>query len=162
MSCISMQLNKFLLTCGLPGSGKSTIARKLAERHGYEVVCPDAFRLALNGGAYPSGDRYAALEPVVWSLVEKAVRLFLRRGDGVILDATNLSQLGRDKWVAIARQEVPDIYPLVIYCKQNFDSPQRWLSERGIGETEYYEIRATLESRLEVPTGAQVLLGETL
>jgi len=154
--------NKFLLMCGLPGSGKSTLAKKLAERHGYEVVCPDSFRIALNGGVYPSGDRYMVLDPVVWSLVEKAVRLFLRRGDGVILDATNLSEVSRDRWVHIARQEIADIYPFVIYCKQDFDSQQRWLSERGIGESEYHMIRAKLESRLEVPTGSQVLLGETL
>jgi predicted kinase len=86
-----------ILMMGLPRSGKSTLARKINKQHGYPIVNPDSFRLAIHGQAY-----HAPAEPLVWYHVEVAIRsLFLAGHDRVILDATNTSKARRAKWQSL-------------------------------------------------------------
>jgi len=79
---------------GLPRSGKSTKAKKLAKDKGYVIVNPDSIRLALHGKAHDED-----LEPYVWGITKTMVKsLFLAGHNDVILDATNVAKSWRDKW----------------------------------------------------------------
>lgn len=79
-----------LMTVGLPGSGKSTWARKT----GFPVINPDSIRLALHGQAFRKES-----EPLVWALAHLMVQsLFLVGHKTAILDACNISEYRRREW----------------------------------------------------------------
>jgi predicted kinase len=149
------EAQEFYILAGLPGSGKSTYARRLKSERGTFVVSSDTIRLALNAGIYPrdaqNGD-YTILEPVVWSLVRQAVVLLLRAGYSVALDATNLTKARRAYWQRIARSVVPGIGVTIVWCTGHWDSPARWQQERGCSLDEYWQIRRKLEAAVEIPT----------
>jgi predicted kinase len=83
-------VNRLVLTCGLPRSGKSTWSRSC----GYPVVCPDQIRLAALGQAF-----FGAAEPLVWFVVDVMIKSLFGSGHPtVVLDATNTTRQRRDKW----------------------------------------------------------------
>ena len=85
-----MDMNKLILTVGLPRSGKSTWAKK----QGYPIVNRDAIRLALHGQAF-----IGASEDMVTAIESYMVKsLFLAGHDTVIVDATNLKEKYRKRW----------------------------------------------------------------
>ena len=148
-------MQELFILSGLPGSGKSTYAKWLKSDRGTFVVSSDMIRLALNAGIYPRDDQdgdYAMLEPVVWSLVKQAVVMLLQAGHSLAIDATNLTKARRLYWQKVARSAVPDIRVTIVWCTGNWDSPSRWLEERGCSEEEYWRIRHKLEASVEIPT----------
>jgi len=146
-------MQTFVIIGGLPGSGKSTKARKLRSEKKMFVVSTDQLRLALNAGVYPrpEGGEYKRLEPVVWEIAELAVRRLLAKGDNVAIDATNLSRKRRAWWKDIARSVVPDVRVEIHWCVGKFDSAERWANERGHTLAEYQQIRSELEATVELP-----------
>lgn len=147
-------MQEFIILSGLPGSGKSSLARKLKLERGFFIVSSDMVRLALNAGIYPRDDQdeYAALEPVVWLLVEQGVSQLLRAGNNVAIDATNLTEKRRCFWQNLARFAAPDVHISIIWCVGNWDSPERWANERGHTLAEYLVIRQKLEAMSETPS----------
>ncbi len=85
-----------IITCGLTATGKSTLARQLAERTGIEVVSSDVTRKAL-AGLQPSDHRFEPFGRGIYSsdftvrtyqeLLEAARRI-LAEGRSVIVDAS--------------------------------------------------------------------------
>lgn len=125
-----------LVVCGTSGSGKSTVARRLADRTGFELLRSDVIRKRLAGvapterlsagyaaGAYSlafSQRTYAAL------LGEAAERL--RGGAGVIVDATfGASAYRADALSVAARAGVPALF---IECTASEAEIVRRLAER--------------------------------
>lgn len=83
-----------LLLKGLPRSGKSTIAKRLAKHKGWPIINPDSFRLAIHGQVY-----YGPAEPTVWANVKVAARALLLAGHThIVIDATNMKRNRRDDW----------------------------------------------------------------
>ena len=148
-------MQELFILSGLPGSGKSTYAKCLKSDRGIFVVSSDTIRLALNAGIYPRDDLdgdYAMLEPIVWALVEQAVVMLLQAGHSLAIDATNLTKARRSYWQNVVRSVVPDIRITIVWCTGKWDSPSRWIEERGYSEEEYWQIRRSLEASVEVPT----------
>src|SRR4051812_20443404 len=82
------------ILCGLPRSGKTTLANSLSRERGWPVVCPDAVRLALHGQRF-----VPEAEAFVWAIAKVMVRaLFLAGHDDVVLDATNGTRKRRGEW----------------------------------------------------------------
>jgi len=105
-----------IVVCGLSGSGKSTVARRLADRLGFEWLRSDEVRKRLAGFAPAErlSDSYAAgaysrefTEKTYAALLgEAAARL--RAGAGVIVDATFAAPAYRAQALALAdRAQVP-------------------------------------------------------
>lgn len=83
---------KLMLLIGLPRSGKSTWAKS----QNHPVVNPDSIRLAIHGHAY-----IPKAEPLVWATAKIMVAaLFLAGHNKVVMDATNLTEESRSKWLS--------------------------------------------------------------
>ena len=87
-----------VIVSGLPGTGKSYLSGKLAERVPLLVLESDALRKALFS---PPG--YTASESsLLFSAIHILVEELLRKGISLILDATNLSEKFRERLYSIA------------------------------------------------------------
>jgi uncharacterized protein len=126
-----------IVVCGVSGSGKSTVARRLADRLGFEWLRSDEVRKRLAGvapterlsdsyaaGAYSrdfTDKTYAAL------LAEAADRL--QGGAGVIVDATFAARAYRAQALALAeRAHVPVLF---VECTASHDEIVRRLTARA-------------------------------
>lgn len=89
---------RLILTCGLPGSGKTTLARELAARRDAVCFTKDDWLWALGSSPWdrPMGER---LEAELWRLGQD----LLRRGVSVILDFGLWARGERDELRAAAR-----------------------------------------------------------
>jgi len=89
-----------ILLSGLPGSGKTTFARLLRERLGAHHVESDAIRRELF--AEP---KYESAEHTrVFGLVERRAAAALEAGEPAIVDATNLTNRDRKRFVRLAHR----------------------------------------------------------
>jgi predicted kinase len=89
-----------VLTVGLPASGKSTFARRLARDTGATILESDSLRSAL----FPTPSHSATESKRLFEAIYAAAGLLLRRGISVIVDATNLRESGRQAAYASAEE----------------------------------------------------------
>ena len=89
---------RLVLVCGLPASGKTTLARRLAEDYGAVRLNPDEWELALGVDVFDEGfqDR---LEAQFWELTQRLLVL----GTSVILDWGFWARSERDEKREVAR-----------------------------------------------------------
>jgi predicted kinase len=87
-------MQRLILMVGLPGSGKSTWARKYSDRYSTPIVNRDSVRRALHGSwwAKEAEDMVAAIAKVM------VKALFLAGHNEVILDEANHTRRARDEW----------------------------------------------------------------
>ncbi|WP_375583392.1 AAA family ATPase [Cyclobacterium xiamenense] len=98
-----------VLVMGLPGSGKSFFARRLAKEVRMVYLSSDAMRIEMNlRGKYAPADRQR-----VYAALEKSVELALSRGDAVVVDATFQHRANR---LAFAR--ISEKYQQLLACIQ--------------------------------------------
>ena len=89
-----------ILTVGLPGSGKSTFARRLAREIDAAVLESDALRRLLFGEP-----TYSASESLrLFDALQASARELLEHGRNVIIDATNLREADRQTGYALAQE----------------------------------------------------------
>jgi predicted kinase len=81
----------FIMVSGLPGTGKSTLSRRLAQRLGYPVLESDAIRKRLFRGPVYSAAESAYLFRAIHGLIED----LLGKGIPLIMDTTNLAERHR-------------------------------------------------------------------
>jgi len=89
---------RLVLVCGLPASGKTTLARRLAEFYGAVRLNPDEWELALGVDPFDEGfqDR---LEAEFWDLTQRLLGL----GTSVILEWGFWARSERDEKREVAR-----------------------------------------------------------
>lgn len=88
-----------MLLCGLPGSGKTTVARRLADKLGAIRFCPDEWMSALELDLFDEPLR-ARIESVQWNLAQELVR----RGVSVVIEWGVWARSERDAVRARARE----------------------------------------------------------
>jgi len=102
-----------IITCGLPATGKSTLARRLAQVTGAEIVSSDVLRKELAGIAplerrfepFGGGIYSAAFSDHTYDALMEAARGLLREGRSVILDASFVRRRHRRQAARAARAE---------------------------------------------------------
>ncbi|OGO30041.1 MAG: hypothetical protein A2Z29_06385 [Chloroflexi bacterium RBG_16_56_11] len=87
-----------VVVSGLPGTGKSSFSRRLAERLPFVILESDALRKALFAEPTYSATESARLFNTIHFLIDG----LLKKGMPLILDATNLSERYRERIYSIA------------------------------------------------------------
>lgn len=88
------------ITVGMPGCGKSTLAQRLMDsRYIDKIISSDQIRVELFGDINEMGHN-----PEVFDLLHQRVREYLVGGLDVLVDATNLNPIHRNKLRQIALQ----------------------------------------------------------
>ncbi len=87
------------MSIGLPGSGKTTIIKKFAEKNNYSYICPDDIRAELTGNM---ADQSKNVE--VWVESYKRLRHQLDENKTVVFDATFANQKQRKEFLQFARE----------------------------------------------------------
>ena len=82
----------FIAVSGLPGTGKSYFCSKLAERLSFIILESDALRKAL----FPSPSYSPQESSRLFGAVRLLIERLLKKGNSLILDATNLSERHRE------------------------------------------------------------------
>lgn len=134
-------MNKLVLMVGVPGSGKSTYARKYYK--GYQLLSSDEIRKELfNDENCQSNNAY------VFSTLYKRARAFLLQGLNVVIDATNVTI--RDRKKALNQFEDLEIKRICCYIKTPIEIcyKQDLKRERNVGK----EIINSFFLKLEEPT----------
>jgi predicted kinase len=83
---------------GVPGSGKTTVLKKLADEQGYVYICPDDVRLELTGDALDHSRNEEA-----WTLSYLRMEQALEGGHVVVFDATQARVRDRQEFTENAR-----------------------------------------------------------
>ena len=100
---------KFFMMVGLPGSGKSYEAKRIAEKENAIVVSTDAIRAELFGSedVQTEGGK-------VFELARKRVKATLASDQNVIFDATNVSFKRRMSWTSEMRKLATEMIAVVM------------------------------------------------
>ncbi|MGI8940122.1 MAG: AAA family ATPase [Iamia sp.] len=89
---------RLILTCGLPGAGKSTLARQLAADRGALRLTKDEWLWALGSTPWDAPTQ-KKVEHELWQLAQETLRL----GLGVVLDFGLWARTERDEMRSVAR-----------------------------------------------------------
>jgi len=82
-------LRKLVVMVGVPGSGKTTLAKKLVEK-GFHYLNADSIRLELYGNEAEQGDKEQ-----VFSLFFQRLEIALEQGLDIVIDNTNINMRQR-------------------------------------------------------------------
>lgn len=93
-----MNVARLILTCGLPGAGKTTLARQLAESRGAVRLTKDEWLFALGTSPWDEPTQ-VKLENELWNLAQEILRL----GLNVVLDFGLWGRGERDEFRLAAR-----------------------------------------------------------
>lgn len=132
--------------CGLPGSGKTTLARALEAKHNAVRFCPDEWMTDLW-----DGDTRALLERQMWSVAQR----FLAAGVDVVIEFGSWARAERDELREGARALGASVE------LHYLDVPVDELERRVIARNREGITRAQLEEwsqLIEVPTPDELAL----
>src|SRR4051812_47335232 len=120
---------------GVPGAGKTTIARQLAQDSGAIHIEVDLIEAAIRRNvpidALEESDRYRAAYGVAKVMVES----LLRSGATVIVDAVNGIAAIRDLWVSAATAAAAQIIEVQVICSDEAEHGRRLQEGRDPNRT---------------------------
>lgn len=115
---------RLVVVCGLPGTGKTTVAAQLAEEHGAVRLSADDWMDDLGIDLWDQ-ERRAALEALQW----KVARSLLAQGAAVIVEWGSWSRAERDELRTTARSLGAAVH--LVFLDAPVDELWRRIRERG-------------------------------
>jgi predicted kinase len=112
---------RLIVLAGLPGTGKSTIAREVARRTGAIWLRIDSLSEAIRASGVVPGD----LKDVGYRAAYAAAEDNLRLGSDVIGDCVNDWKVTRDAWQAAGRRAGADVLWAEIVCSDPSEHRRR-------------------------------------
>lgn len=106
---------------GLPGAGKTTLARALAELRGAVYLRIDVIEQALRNSGMLAGEVGPAGYIVAYGLAESNLRL----GHAVVADSVNPVSATRDHWRKLAQDLGAAILEIEVICSDPADHRRR-------------------------------------
>jgi len=102
-----------IVTAGLPGAGKSTIADILGEKLGIPVISVDPLESAILSAGIDA-DQPTGL--AAYLVAETLASSVMAAGNSVIVDAVNAVNPAREQWVALAARHGDAIKFIEVVC----------------------------------------------
>ncbi len=137
-----------VVLCGLPGTGKTTLARHMAAEHGFEIASTDLVRAAQGPSDYSEGGKDAT-----YARTLAAAAAALDLGQRVAIDAGLWDQTWRQRFLAEARDRM--IPHLLIVCEADRHEVKRRLAQRtGDASEADWSVYEAAERRWVAPTSA--------
>lgn len=138
-------MKRLIMMVGLPRSGKTTRALKLAKKYGAPIVNPDSIRKVIHGENFR-----LASEPIVWGIAKTMVSaLFLAGHDCVIVDACNITRERRNEW----RYHINSVLSeSCVFELQVIATPVSICRDRAVNESSLLEAINRMNANYEEPT----------
>lgn len=129
---------------GLPGAGKTTIARQLARQIGAMHLRIDSIEQAIRDGVRGLPGLDEAGYRVAYAIAEDNLRI----GHTVVADSVNPLSITRDAWLEVGRRAQVDTIEVEVVCSDSIEHRSR------------VETRSTDISGLALPTWEAVISRE--
>ena len=122
-----MKRKNLWILVGIPGSGKSTWAKREANKETDIIISRDEIRFSLLN----ENDEYFSKEKLVWKTFIKEIQKAIDENkENIFIDATHLNRINRDK--VQNALNIPDHYNVYAAC---FITPLDVCLERNAGRT---------------------------
>jgi predicted kinase len=105
-----------IVTAGLPGSGKSTIAAELSRRTGFPIVAVDPLESAILSAGIDADQPTGLAAYLVAETIASSV---LELNESLIVDAVNAVTPAREQWVALARRHGVPVRFVEVMCSDS-------------------------------------------
>ncbi len=133
-----------ILLSGMPGTGKTTFARALADVLDFEHVESDAVRRAL--APHPTYNHWES--GAVFAQVEAAATRTLKAGRHALIDATNLTVRDRKRFVMLSRELGVRLIPVRVVAPESVVR-ERLLGPRKGHSQATFEVYTKMKGRAE-------------
>ena len=116
-----------LVFAGLPGAGKTTIARTLAQKLGAVYLRIDTIEQALRSSRVLKSD----VGPAGYLVAQRVAEENLRIGRLVVADSVNPLQVTRGAWRAVAERASTDVIEIEVICSDVAEHRRRVEARRS-------------------------------
>jgi predicted kinase len=106
---------------GLPGTGKTTLARRIAEERRATYLRIDTIEQALVSSGYLAGD----IGPLGYIVAYELARANLRLGGTVVADSVNPLAITRDAWREVAATAPSRVVEIEVVCSDPAEHRRR-------------------------------------
>jgi len=131
------------------GSGKSTIARKLAIRDNNVVFNMDAFQEMVAGGEYGCYD--PAKKDIYWEAENATIRKALECELSICIDRTNMDRKRRQRFIQIGNEYGAKIVAYNFGCGSPMNLDNRMKSPRGVPKSVWETVLLQMQKSYEPP-----------
>lgn len=140
-----------ILLCGIPGCGKSTLANAHAENN-LIVLSSDAMR-----GVLGKDESDQSVSGDVFRILELVASYFLKRGNNVVIDATNCTRKARKGFVQIGRKYGANIVAQVMSTPLDVCKARNAARARVVPE----HVLERMHAGFEMPVSGEVDMVQT-